>query len=220
MGEIIIKGLFIGFLTSAPMGPIGVLCVQRTLNEGRRRGLFTGVGASLSDVLFAIIAGLGMGFIIDFVEANQNPLIVIGSLVLIILGYVVSRNNPTKKLQKQARKTVSVWRDFVSSFFLNLSNIGILFFYIALFARFKFIVPGQPFSVYMVGILCVGVGAIAWWILISYIVDRLRERFNLRGLVLFNRILGFVLVCIGIVGFCKGVYHWATTLNLEILSNL
>ena len=200
------------------MGPIGVLCVQRTLNEGRKHGLFTGMGASLSDVLFAIIAGLGMGFIIDFIEANQNPLFVFGSLVLIIFGFGISRSNPTKKLQKQARKIVSVWRDFVSSFFINLSNIGILFFYIALFARFNFVAPGYSFGVYIIGILCIGLGAVAWWVLISYVVDKLRDRFNLRGLVLFNRILGVVLVGIGIVGFCKGIYHWAST--LEFFSNL
>ncbi len=208
MGEIILKGLFIGFLTSAPMGPIGVLCVQRTLNEGRSHGLFTGLGASLSDVIFAIIAGVGLGFVVDFIETNQTPLFLIGSVVLMVFGYAISKVNPTKKLHKQERKIESVWKDFVSSFFLNLSNIGILFLYIALFARFQFIAPGQSFLVQLCGILAVGIGAVSWWLLISYIVDKLRERFNLRGLVLFNKILGLVLISIGIVGFCKGIYNF------------
>ena len=108
-----------------------------------------------------------------------------------------------------------MWKDFVSSFFLNLSNIGILFFYIALFARFQFISSDQPIWVYLIGVLSIGVGAAAWWLLISYVVDKLRGRFNPRGLVLFNKILGIVLASIGIVGFCKGIYQWAT-LNLGI----
>ena len=190
------------------MGPIGVLCVQRTLNEGRMHGLFTGVGASLSDVLFAIIAGLGMGFIINFVEANQNPLIVFGSVVLIVFGGIISRSNPAKKLQKQDKRMVSVWKDLVSSFFINLSNIGILFLYIALFSQFKFINSENSLSAHVAGILSIGAGAIIWWIIISHIVDRLRDRFNLRGLILFNKILGIVLIGIGIVGFFKGLFHW------------
>lgn len=187
------------------MGPIGVLCVQRTLNDGRKHGLFTGIGASLSDMLFAVIAGLGMGFIIDFIETNRTPLFIIGSLVLIIFGLMVSKSNPAGKLQKQHKKAGTVWKDFVSSFFLNLSNIGILFFYIALFAQFQFIALEYSFSIHLIGILCIGVGAIAWWLLISYIVDKLRNRVNLRALVLFNRILGVLLVCIGIIGLCKGL---------------
>jgi len=205
MVDIIIKGLFIGFLTSAPMGPIGVLCVQRTLNEGRKHGLATGFGASLSDVLFAVIAGLGMGFIVDFIQANEEPLLVIGSIILLIFGYVVFNSNPARKLKKQKHETEPMWKDFISSFFLNLTNIGILFFYIALFARFNFVSPDQPLAV---GILAIGIGAGAWWILISFIVDRLRGRFNLRGLSVFNRILGIILVCIGIVGTFKGFYQW------------
>jgi threonine/homoserine/homoserine lactone efflux protein len=208
MGEIIIKGLFIGFLTSAPMGPIGVLCVQRTLNEGRKYGLFTGMGAALSDVLFAIVAGLGMGFIVDFIETNRTMLFIIGSLILIIFGAMVSRSNPAKKLQKQNKKTRSVWKDFISSFFLNLSNIGILFFYIALFTQFQFITSEYSFSVHLIGILCIGVGAVTWWVLISYVLDRLRGKVNLRALVLFNRILGILLVGIGIVALCRGCYQW------------
>ncbi|NDW19235.1 hypothetical protein D0T53_09955 [Dysgonomonas sp. 216] len=205
MLEIIYKGLFIGFLTSAPMGPIGVLCVQRTLNDGRKHGLATGFGASLSDVLFAVIAGVGMGFIIDFIQENEKPLIVIGSLVLFILGYMVFNSNPARKLKKQNHTKEPVWKDFLSSFFLNLSNIGILFFYIALFARFNFVSSEAPLPV---GIIAIGIGAVLWWILISYIVDRLRGRFNLRGLSVFNRILGLILILIGLVGTFKGFYQW------------
>jgi len=187
------------------MGPIGVLCVQRTLYEGRKHGLATGFGASLSDVLFAVIAGLGMGFIIDFIQTNEQPLLVVGSLILLIFGYFVFNSNPARKLKKQEHKCEPVWKDFVSSFFLNLTNIGIPLFYIALFARFNFISSDQPL---ILGILAIGVGAGAWWILISYIVDKLRERFNLRGLAVFNRILGVILTAIGLVGTFKGFYQW------------
>ncbi|MFR9166644.1 MAG: LysE family translocator [Dysgonomonas sp.] len=200
------------------MGPIGVLCVQRTLNEGRKHGLFTGIGAAISDILFAIIAGLGIGYVIDFIETNQNPLLIFGSLILLVFGYFIFRSNPAKKLKKQERKSEPVWKDFVSSFFLNMSNIGILFLYIALFARLDLIVPNQPFSYSIAGIAAIGAGAIFWWILISYIVDRLRDRFNLRGLVFFNRILGVILILLGVGGFFRGVYHWMFHITMHASS--
>lgn len=190
------------------MGPIGVLCIQRTLNGSRRHGLFTGLGAALSDMLYAIIAGLGMGFVIDFIETNQNPLLILGSIILLVFGYFIFRSNPAARLQKQDHKTQSVWKDLVSSFFLNLSNIGILFLYIALFARLNFINVGQPLGVSITGIMFIGIGAILWWLLISYIVTLLKDRFNLRALVFFNKILGIILIILGIGGFFRGIYHW------------
>lgn len=74
----IIRGLAIGILVSAPMGPIGILCIQRTLNKGRWSGFVTGLGAALSDLIYALLTGLGMSIVIDFIEANQNILQILG----------------------------------------------------------------------------------------------------------------------------------------------
>ena len=70
---IVSKGIIIGVLVSAPMGPIGMLCIQRTLNKGRWHGFVTGLGAALSDVIYAALTCLGMGVVVNFVEANQAP---------------------------------------------------------------------------------------------------------------------------------------------------
>ena len=85
----IIHGLAVGILVSAPMGPIGMLCIQRTLNKGRLSGLYTGIGAALSDFIYALLAGLGMSIIIDFVEDNEAILQLFGSIVLLGFGIVV-----------------------------------------------------------------------------------------------------------------------------------
>ena len=63
--EIILKGIIIGVVVSAPMGPVGVLCIQRTLNKGRWYGFVTGIGASISDIIYALLTGYGMSFIFD-----------------------------------------------------------------------------------------------------------------------------------------------------------
>ena len=84
---IITRAFAIGLLISAPMGPIGVLCIQRTLSKGRLAGFYTGIGAAISDLIYCLLTGLGLSFITDFVETNRNILQVIGSAVL--LAYAI-----------------------------------------------------------------------------------------------------------------------------------
>ena len=69
--DLILKGILIGIIASAPMGPVGILCIQRTLNKGRWYGFATGLGAAISDMLYALITGLGMSFIMDFISSPQ-----------------------------------------------------------------------------------------------------------------------------------------------------
>ncbi len=213
MISIILNGLFIGFLSSAPMGPVGMLCIQRTLNEGKAHGLVTGLGATIGDMLIAllaIIAALGLGFSTEFIQQHEGPLKVIGSVVLIAFGYVVYNKNPSKNLAKVKEKTASYWTIFVSSLFLTISNIATLFLYIALFARFNVIDADKPFGYDLITILFIGVGAFLWWLLVTYFVNKLRSRFNPRGLQIFNKIIGILLIGLGIVGIVTG------TLGIEL----
>ncbi|HMM01600.1 MULTISPECIES: LysE family transporter [unclassified Dysgonomonas] len=207
MVYIIIKGLFIGFLSSAPMGPVGMLCIQRTLNEGRKNGLITGLGAVVGDMLIAllaIIAALGLGFSTEFIQQHEGPLKVVGSIILIVFGYIVFNKNPSKSLTKLKEKSVSTWTVFISSLILTVSNIATLFLYIALFARFNVIDADKPFGYDLITILFIGIGAFLWWLLVTYFVNKLRSRFNPRGLQIFNRIIGLLLIGLGVAGIITG----------------
>lgn len=206
MVYIIIKGLFIGFLSSAPMGPVGMLCVQRTLNDGKRPGLVTGLGAVAGDMLIAllaIIAALGLGFSTEFIQQHEGPLKVVGSVILIVFGYIIFNKNPSKSLTK-LKESASHWKVFVSSLILTISNIATLFLYIALFARFNVIDADKPFGYDLITILFIGVGAFLWWLLVTYLVNKLRNRFNPRGLQIFNKIIGVLLIGLGIAGIITG----------------
>ena len=130
---IVSKGIIIGVLVSAPMGPIGMLCIQRTLNKGRWHGFVTGLGAALSDVIYAALTCLGMGVVVNFVEANQAPLQLIGSIVLGIFGYYIYQSNPTRNLKKHREKKLSFTQDFITAFLLTFSNVLIFLLYIGLF---------------------------------------------------------------------------------------
>lgn len=190
------------------MGPVGMLCVQRTLNEDRRQGLFTGVGAALGDMLLAliaIIAALGIGLTTEYIEAKEKPLLIIGSIVLIIFGAVIFRRNPSKNLMKLNENRMSTWKVVVSSFILTVSNIATLLLYIALFARFNIIDPSRSYLFDLMSVAVIGIGAMSWWLLVTYIVNKLRTHFNPRGLMLFNRIVGTIIVLVGLVGLITAI---------------
>ena len=100
--DFIFKGIVIGIIASAPMGPVGILCIQRTLNKGRWYGFVTGIGAACSDIVYAMFTGLGMSFVMDFVNNAQNKfyLQISGSLLLLVFGVYCFMSNPMKNMHK------------------------------------------------------------------------------------------------------------------------
>lgn len=194
------KGFVIGILVSAPMGPIGMLCIQRTLSKGRWHGFITGLGAMVSDIVYAILTSLGMGVVVNFVEANQAPLQLGGSLVLAVFGYYIYQSNPVKNLRKQKERKLSFTQDFITAFLLTFSNVLIVLLYIGLFARFGFILPDHSVGMIVGGVGCIGIGAVCWWLFITYIVSKLRKWFNVRGIWLMNRIVGSIIIALSIIG--------------------
>jgi threonine/homoserine/homoserine lactone efflux protein len=197
--DTIYKGFLIGVLVSAPMGPIGLLCVQRTLNKGQWHGFFSGVGAALSDVFYAGIISLGMGFIINFITANQYILEIAGSIMLMIFGVYVFLSNPFKRLHEPNEKNVNSFsQDMISAFFLTLFNPLIIILYVALFARFNFIAPEEKLFSILLGLLSIFVGALSWWFLITFLVGKLRKIMNLRVLWIINRIVGTIIMVLSI----------------------
>ncbi len=216
---IISKGIIIGVLVSAPMGPIGMLCIQRTLNKGRWHGFITGLGAALSDVIYATLTALCMGVVVNFVEANQAPLQLAGSIVLAIFGYYIYQSNPVRSLRRRREKTkMSFTQDFITAFLLTFSNVLIVLLYLGLFARFGFILPEYPVWQVMLGLVCIGIGAVLWWFGITYFISKLRKWFNVRGIWLLNRVVGSVIIVLSVIGalsvLLTSYFPIATTLNL------
>ena len=203
--ELFRTGMIIGILVSAPMGPIGMLCIQRTLSEGRWHGFVSGLGAALSDVIYAAVTALSMGLVVNFVEAHQKPLEVFGSLVLGAFGYYIFQANPVKRLRKNSASRLSLVQDFISAFLLTLSNVLIVFLYIGLFARFSFVFSASVWDV-PIGLTGIAAGAVLWWLLITDLVSRLRRWFNIRSIRILNRIVGSAIILLSILGL---VYAFA-----------
>jgi threonine/homoserine/homoserine lactone efflux protein len=194
------KGLVIGVLVSAPLGPVGVLCIQRTLSKGRWYGFFTGIGAMLSDIIYAAVTCMGMGFVVSFIESNHFYLQLIGSIVLGLFGLYTFHYNPVLKLKNQREKKISYTHDFVTGFLLTFSNVLIVFLYIGLFAHFEFVIPEYSLWMLIGGILCIGIGAIVWWFGITYILSKAKKWFNIRDIWMLNRIVGFIIIMLSVAG--------------------
>jgi len=196
--DIIYKGFLIGVFASIPLGPIALLCIQRTLNKGQWHGFFSGAGAALSDLFYAAIVSLGMGLIIDFITKYEYPLKIVGSIMMIFFGIYVFRSNPLKRLHEPKESDNSYWQNTVSVFFLTLPNPLMIFLFIALFARFNFINSDEKLYSILLGLACILAGALSWWFLITFLVGKLHKKINLRVLWVLNRVFGTVIILLSI----------------------
>lgn len=194
------RGIAIGIIISAPMGPVGILCVQRTLEKGRQTGFYTGVGAGISDLFYCLLTGFGLSFVEEFLNSHQNVIQMIGSVVLIAFGVYLFKSNPSRKLKKPSERNVPAGKSILSGFLFTFSNPLIIFLIIGLFARFNFMMPEIKFWHYMIGFVAIFAGALLWWYIVTFFVDKVRAHFNLRSMWLINKIIGSVIFLFAIVG--------------------
>ncbi len=205
----IFKGILIGMIASAPMGPVGVLCVQRTLNKGRWFGFVTGVGAAISDIIYAGITGLGMTLVMDFVNNQQNKfyLQIVGSLLLLAFGVYTYRTDPTLKMHRSGTKKGSLVHNGVTAFLVTFSNPLIVFLFLACYAQFAFVLPNHPFEM-CAGFLSIFAGAILWWFGLTWLIDKIRGKFDDNGIRIINQIIGSVVI------ICSVIMVFGTVTNL------
>ncbi len=200
MLEIIIKGILIGLTISVPLGPIGMLTIQRTLNRGQKYGIATGLGATASDLFYTIITLFFLSFVLDFIEANRFIIQTVGSLVVAFFGYYIYKSNPATQPKPNETLKHTLFGDFISSFGLTFSNPLVLFVLIALFARFEFIGKDTKLFVSICGILSILGGALLWWNTLTFLVSRFKNKLNMRELKIINQITGLIILILGLVG--------------------
>ncbi len=203
------RGVAIGILISAPMGPIGMFVIQRTLSNGRKSAFFTGVGAAFSDLVYCLLTGFCLSFITGFIETYKFWIQIVGGIVLAIFGLYLFRKNPTRALKKaeDIHQSITVWKDIGTGFLLTFSNPLILFFIIGLFSQFDFLGPDFLIFHYIWAYITLFAGAILWWYLVTLLVNTLRTRFNVRSLWLVNRIIGSILIGMAIIGVIDAFFH-------------
>lgn len=193
-----LKGLIIGFVIAAPVGPIGVLCARRTLMHGRRAGFYSGMGAATADAIYGFIAAFGLTFISAFLIDHQFSLRLVGGGLLLYLGIKAFLARPVKKtdLPRSARHYAGL---YTSTFFLTLTNPMTILSFAAVFAGFG--LAGTKGSLLSAVVLIVGVyiGSALWWLFLVGIFSVYRKRFQSHQLVWVNRIAGTIITASGIL---------------------
>ena len=193
-----IKGLIVGFLASIPLGPVGVLCIQRTINKGRFSGIISGMGAATVDSFFALVAALGLTYIINFIEEQHFFIQLIGGGVLIFLGIKIFTTNPVKQIRRHRRKKNKLIEDYFSVLFLTLSNPLAVFLFVAAFAGIGMVTSKDSSLKSSLIIAGVFAGAMSWWAILTFFIDLFRKRFRLKQLWWINKIAGVIIIVFGI----------------------
>jgi threonine/homoserine/homoserine lactone efflux protein len=191
-----LKGLLIGFSIAAPVGPIGVLCIRRTLASGRASGLLSGIGAATADAFYGSIAAFGLTFVSDFLLQQQAFIRLLGGGFLCYLGIRTLLSRPVEVANPVSKGSLA--SAYSSTFLLTLTNPLTILSFAAIFAGFGLV--GESHSYLSAGIMVLGVflGSTAWWLILSGVTSLLRTRFSQKSLVWVNRISGAILLGFGI----------------------
>jgi len=191
-----LRGLIIGFSIAAPVGPIGVLCIRRTLADGRASGLISGLGAATADAIYGSIAGFGLTFISSLLIRQQGWLRLVGGTFLCYLGLKTFFARPAE--QPALAKGNDLLSAYASTFFLTLTNPMTILSFAAIFAGLG--VGSASGNYFSAGILVLGVfiGSALWWLILSSGVGMIWKKFNSLGLRWINRISGIIITAFGL----------------------
>jgi len=198
-----LKAIAIGFAVAAPVGPIGLFCIRRTLWGGHLAGFTAGLGAALADAFFCFVAAFGLTLVQNILDANAQWFALGAGIVLIYIGITEWRSKVADPLLTPPQSAAGLVGGFVSTFFLTLANPLTILSFAAVFAGLG--IEGHRVSAdgetpdYAVMVELVGgvfVGSACWWLLLCAGVDVIRHRLNATTLKWLNRVSGT-----GLLGF-------------------
>jgi len=191
-----LKGILVGFAMAVPVGPIGIMCIRKTLTEGRLRGMIIGFGAATADLLYGSVAAFGLTIISDTLISQKFWIRLVGGALLLFLGIRTFRAKPTDP--KRHINTSGMLRSYLTTLFLTLTNPLTIFAFIAVFAALGL---GDGLSYFSASLLVVGVfiGSSLWFLILSSGSLFFRERLDLVGLSWVNKIAGILIIISGLI---------------------
>ncbi|MGW8301321.1 MAG: LysE family translocator [Desulfobacterales bacterium] len=199
-----IKGFVIGFSIAAPVGPIGILCIQRTLSGGNVQGLVTGLGAATADALYGFIAAFGLTFISNFLVDQSIWFRIIGGFFLCYLGIRAFLRKPQERTISVANSTIL--SAYGTTFFLTLTNPMTILFFAGIFAGLGIVSESIHYA--SAGLMVIGVfsGSGAWWLLLSGATGIFRNKISEGKFALVNKISGFIILGFGVIAILSAVF--------------
>jgi len=197
--KLLLSGFVIGFSIAAPVGPIGILCIRRTLAQGRVSGLISGLGAALADAVYGGIAGLGLTIITGFLIDQQIWLHIIGGGFLLYLGIKIFYSKRVAEVSMQGDH--NLWADFISTFSLTITNPMTILSFVAIFAGLGLGSVGDDYLAVSLFIFGVFAGSMSWWSVVSGIAGWYKGKLDLTGLLWVNRVSGGIIFGFGLLAW-------------------
>ena len=192
----LVRGIVIGFAIAAPVGPIGVLCIRRTLADGRAAGLATGLGAATADAIYGAMAAFGLTALTDLLVGGQTWIRAIGGVFLIYLGIRTMSAEPAERAARL--RGPGLVGAYATTFMLTLTNPMTILSFAAIFATIGIGASGYDLGPAVSLVLGVFLGSALWWLSLSGVVGLLRSRFDMARLGWVNRISGGIIIAFGL----------------------
>ncbi|MBQ1253412.1 MAG: LysE family transporter [Alistipes sp.] len=202
--DILLRGVGVGLASSITVGPVAVLCIQRTLSKNLQSGLASGTGVAVADMLMAIIAYFFYSMLQAQIEEYSAILQVVGGIFVVIVGVYIFFQNPVPQIRRNRAGKSNLWQDFSSMFVFTLANFVVVIPYLlAFFAMFNVGLESTQSDMASllrsaVTILGFLIGAMGWWIMLTFIIDYFRRRFRPRHMLTINHVAGVVIGVLGI----------------------
>jgi threonine/homoserine/homoserine lactone efflux protein len=210
--ELLLKGIAVGFAIAAPVGPIGLLCIRRTLSKGHLAGFFAGLGAAFADAVYGFVAAFGITLIGDMLVQHREWLGLGGGLFLCYLGLAEWRTKPSDPTLVTQRDAAGLIGGFASTFVLTLANPMTILSFAALFAGAGLAGahrdlgdPGRDIEPMVQLVGGVFLGSAGWWLMLTTGIGSIRHHIGPVSLLWLNRISGTVLLGFGIYVFVEAV---------------
>jgi threonine/homoserine/homoserine lactone efflux protein len=192
--ELLLRGAVAGLAISAPVGPVNVLCVSRTISRGTRAGLISGLGAATADTIYGAVAGFSISVVIGLLIRNEFWIRLVGGILLIGIGIYYYFKRPVAPRWEPSESAHS---EYVTAMLLNLTNPTVVLSFLAVLAGLRL---SHPRAWWLTLLMVAGIflGSMLWWSLLALLANRFRERFNERAMLWMNRIAGLAIGGFGV----------------------
>jgi threonine/homoserine/homoserine lactone efflux protein len=195
-----INGILIGFAMAIPIGPLGIMCIRRTLSNGRIQGLIIGLGAATADMVFSAVAAFGLTFISDILDSQRILIRIIGGSLLFLLGIKTFLTQPRDP--KLRIDNTGLIKSYLYSVFITLTNPFTVFAFIAVFATFGLVKGITNFSASAL-VSGIFIGSFLWFLCLSSAIMLFRKKIDVRGLSWANKIGGVLIIISGLIAIAS-----------------
>lgn len=198
-----IKGILIGIIFGVPAGAVGALCVQRTLQSGMKSGIITGLGSSAADCFYAVVGAFGITIISDFLTRFQVPINIVGGLLILTMGISTLLKKQGSTMNGETK--IGYGKMFLTAFSVGITNPAAVLTFLFAFSYFGIdgklgVVNGTAL---VMGVLC---GTLIWWITLSAISQKIKDKYGEKGFIRLNKIFGLIMIGFGALVFIRLIF--------------